>query len=453
VDEMRVSGDELTGQRVRIYPVTRIQGRADIEVLFDPHHKVQEARFRALDYRGIEKMTLGMSPLRVPAVLSAACGVCGPFHRLASCMAVESACGAEVPPAAASLRELLCWLLLASTHLATITYCALPDFALPMSDAAVKNVTGIYMVDQESVSRLSRAMASIDEAIRILAGNRFRVPVVLPGGVSRLPAPSAVEAASALLASCEDDLRETVRLAEMLTRRESRMMETGTPLPGHYLCSVTDGLAALIGSGISAAPFSGGEPVTMSPAEFLSAIEAEETDWSFLKPLRVDGLDCQMVGPLARVNMGFGQDTPLAHLERGRLLEQWEHPLDSEFFFLMSLALEAVWGWEKATRLLQAASDGGPECWTKLQPAAGTGHAVLDSPRGTLAHQVELGAGGAVADYRVMSPLQFSYRTMNKHLTSVAARSVSGIDISEAATARLQLAVRSFNPCVPCGTH
>jgi len=450
---MSVSGDELTGQRIRIYPVTRIVGRADIEVLFDPHHKVQEARFRALDYRGIEQMTRGMSALRVPNVMAAACGVCGPFHRLASCMAVESACEVEVPPAAASLRELLCWLLLASSHLATITYCALPDFALPMSDAAVKNVTGIYMVDQESVSRLSRAMAAIDEAICILAGNRFRVPVVLPGGVSRVPAPSEVEAASALLSSCEDDLRETVRLAEMLTRRESRMMETGTPLPGHYMCSVTDGLATLVGDGVSAAPFSGGEPVTMSHAEFIAAIEEQETDWSFLKPLVVKGLDSQLVGPLARVDMGFGEDTPLAHLERGRALEQWEHPLDSEFFFLMSLALEAVWGWEKATRLLNDELEDGGECWTRLQPAAGAGSAVLDSPRGTLVHQVELTAGGAVVDYRVMSPLQFNYLTINKHLTSVAARSVSGIDISEAAMSRLQMAVRSFNPCVPCGTH
>jgi coenzyme F420-reducing hydrogenase alpha subunit len=135
-----------------------------------------------------------------------------------------------VPAAAGTLRELICWLLLASSHLATITYCALPDFALPTSDAAVKNVTGIYMVDQEFVSRLSHAMTAIYDTLDIIAGNRFRIPVILPGGVSRLPAPSEIETASALLASCEDELRETVRLAEMLTRRESRMMETGWPL-------------------------------------------------------------------------------------------------------------------------------------------------------------------------------------------------------------------------------
>ena len=67
---MNVTGNELAGQKVRIYPVTRIQGRADIEVLFDPHHNVAEARFRALDYRGTDRMAVGMPAQRVPQVLS-----------------------------------------------------------------------------------------------------------------------------------------------------------------------------------------------------------------------------------------------------------------------------------------------------------------------------------------------------------------------------------------------
>ena len=453
MDELNVSGSDLTGQKVRIYPVTRIQGRADIEVLFDPHHKVSEARFRALDFRGIESMTSGMPAQRAPQVISRACGVCGPFHQLASCMAVEAATGTEPPPAAVSFRELLCWLLLASSHLSTIIYSALPDFALPTSDASVKNITGIYMVDQESVSRMSHALLSIDEAVRLLAGNRFRVPVMIPGGVCRLPDTAALEAASGLLVECESDLREIVRLAEMLSRRESRMMETGTPLPGSYLCSVDDGLPALIGTGVAVAPFAGGGPASMSFEEFLSSIEEEELTWTFLKPLSLEGTGGVLVGPLARVNMGFGDDTPLAHLERGRVLEQWKHPLDSEFFYMMALALEAVWGWEKASALLGSLGGGDPTCLAKFKAVEGEGAAVIDSPRGTLVHAVRLGAGGAIEDYGVLSPLQFNYHTMNEHLTSVAARSVSGIDISEAAAARLQLAARSFNPCVPCGTH
>lgn len=61
---------DLGGQKVSIQPVTRVQGRADIEVLFTQDREVTEARFRALELRGFEKMAVGMPALRAPAFMS-----------------------------------------------------------------------------------------------------------------------------------------------------------------------------------------------------------------------------------------------------------------------------------------------------------------------------------------------------------------------------------------------
>lgn len=289
-DDIDVAGsEEFSGQKVRLYPVTRIQGRADIEVLFTPQQGVREARFRALESRGIQSLVRGMPALRAPQLLSRICGTCGPFHQLASCMAIEAACGAEVPPEAGSLRQLLCWLLLAASHVMTINFMVLPDFALPMSDAGVKNITGIYMVDQESVGRLTHALTSLEEAIRLLGGGTTRPGAIVPGGVSRLPDEDDISRCRALVAGCEDDLQETMRLAEMLTRRESRMMETGSPLTGYYMASTTDGRPALIGEEVTAAPFAGGDEVTMDPEGFLASIEERPVPWSYLVPLAWKG--------------------------------------------------------------------------------------------------------------------------------------------------------------------
>lgn len=454
IDDIDVAGsEEFSGQKVRLYPVTRIQGRADIEILFTPHQKVREARFRALESRGMEQLVRGMPALRAPQLLARTCGTCGPFHQLASCMAIEAACGVEVPEQARSLRELMCWLLHAASHVMTINYMVLPDFALPMSDAGVKNITGIYMVDQESVARLTHALTSLGEALQLLGGHQVRPGAIVPGGVSNLPDDDDIEKASALVAGCEDDLRETMRLAEMLTRRESRMMETGGPLTGYYIASTLGGRPALLGDEITAAPFEGGEDVMMDAEGFLSSIEERRVPWSYLVPLAVEDLEPALVGPLARVNLGFGDDTPQADLECRRTAEQWEHPLDREYFFLVAIALEAIWGWEKASNLLEgwAGSDAGPCAPVHLSET--DGFAVIDSPRGTLAHIASITAGGLIGDYHVLSPLQFNYLLMNSHLSSVAQETVRGIDISDATAARLQLAVRSFIPCVPCGTH
>lgn|GEM_PF-1001192 len=453
-DDIDVAGsEEFSGQKVRLYPVTRIQGRADIEVLFTPQQGVREARFRALESRGIQSLVRGMPALRAPQLLSRICGTCGPFHQLASCMAIEAACGAEVPPEAGSLRQLLCWLLLAASHVMTINFMVLPDFALPMSDAGVKNITGIYMVDQESVGRLTHALTSLEEAIRLLGGGTTRPGAIVPGGVSRLPDEDDISRCRALVAGCEDDLQETMRLAEMLTRRESRMMETGSPLTGYYMASTTDGRPALIGEEVTAAPFAGGDEVTMDPEGFLASIEERPVPWSYLVPLAVEGLEPALVGPLARVNLGFGEDTPQAALECRRTAEQWEHPLDREYFFLVAIALEAIWGWEKARNLLDGWEDSDAKPSAPVQLSETDGFAVIDSPRGLLAHVASMTGGGLIKDYRVLSPLQFNYLLMNSHLSSVAEDTVRGIDISDATAARLQLAVRSFIPCVPCGTH
>ncbi|MHB8895823.1 MAG: nickel-dependent hydrogenase large subunit [Candidatus Geothermincolia bacterium] len=453
-DRIDIAGTaDIGGQKVRLYPVTRIEGRGDIEVLFTPDQSVVEARFRALEFRGMESLVRGFPVLRTPQVLSRTCGTCGPFHQLASCMAIEAACGTEVAPEAAAFRELVCWLLLTASHLATIAYLALPDFALPMSDAAVKNITGIYMIDQESVTRLSNALTTVNEAINCLAGNYFRPAVIVPGGVSSLPDAEAVEKATGLLAACEDDLRETMRLAEMLTRRESRMGETGTPLSGYYMASTVAGCPAVVGEGISVAPFAGGDAVTMDTEGFITGAEERPVPWSFVVPLAVRGFEPAMVGPLARMNLGYGEDTPTAEMECRRVVEQWEHPLVGEFFFLVALACEAIWGWEKARNLMDAGVAAGAKPCAPVQVTAGDGSAVVDSPRGIIAHTVSIDEAGRVGSYRIMSPLQFNYLLMNDHLTGVATKNVRGIEIGDAVAARLQLAVRSFNPCVPCGTH
>jgi coenzyme F420-reducing hydrogenase alpha subunit len=444
---------DLGGQKVRLYPVTRIHGRADIEVLFDPDHKVTEARFRGLESRGMEDLVTSVPALRAPEVLGRTCGTCGTFHQLASCLAIEAACGTEVPEASSSARELVCWLLMAASHLSTILFLSLPDFALPTSDAAVKNIKGIYMIDQESITRLSHAMSSMNEALRCLAGGSARPAMIVPGGVSRLPDDAAVSRAAELLADCEDDLRETMRLAEMLTRREARMMETGDPLKGYFVASTAEGLPAIVADEMTIKPFAGGEGMTMDPDSFLDSIEERPVPWSRLVPVAVRGLEPCMVGPLARLNIGYGEDTPLADLECRRIAEQWDYPLDREMFSLMALACESIWAWEKASNLLAGSDLSGSKPCAPVQLEQSDGFAVVDGPNGTIVHALSMGGDGLVESYRLYSPLQFSYLLINEHLTGVAEDTVRGIEISDAVAARLQLAVRSFNPCVPCGTH
>lgn len=444
---------EYMAQKVRLYPLTRVHGRAEIEVLFTDDQRVSGARVRALESRRIDDVAVGMPAVRVPHVVARSCGSCGPFHQLAACMAVEDASGAAVPEEAGRMRELLAWLLLASSHISTITYLALPDFALPLSDAAVRNVTGIYTIDQGSINGLTHCMGQLNEAIRVLAGNPFRVPAVVPGGVSRLPDPTDATRAAELLASCEDDLREIVRLAEMLSRRESHMLDSGARMRGSFACSMKDGGSALLADSVFISSFRDDDGVTLSPGDLIASLRESPVDWSFIVPVSVPGREPMIVGPLARINAGFGTGAPIARMERQRAIEQWQFPVASEFFHLMSLSLEAIRGWEKASELIARDFESSGDCCGRIELKSSHGCSVVDSPEGLLCHEVSIGADGRVQSYRIAGPLQFNVEAMNEHVSGVAREAVSGLEISEAAAARLQLAARAFNPCIQCGTH
>ncbi|MBU1672500.1 MAG: nickel-dependent hydrogenase large subunit [Actinobacteria bacterium] len=451
-EELQETG-EWTGQKVRIYPVTRIQGRADIEVFFTPHQKPRGARFRALEYRGFEEMVPGMPALRGPSVMSRLCGPCGLTHQLLSCLAIESALDVEVPQAAASFRELISWLFLAQSHLLTMVYSVLPDYALPMSDVSVRNVAGIYSVDREGVSRLLAALAAFTRAISAVAGLPAHPSVVVPGGTSYLPAAEGLHRVSEMLAEGREDIAETLRLVEMLTRRSSRMIDPGPPLKGFYVTTSADGFADINGDSVTISRFDGEERRVVDPDSFLDMLDKRPVGWSYLVPVAIlKGEPC-LVGPMARVNLGFGPEAAWACEERARILEEWGAPLDGELLFFTALALEVIWAWENASRLLEGGTISGTDSCSVPTMSESGAVAVLETPRGTALHWLAMDRGGAVAEYRVVSSLQLNQALLDDHLTSVALKEVGGLEISDITSQRLQFAVRSFLPCVSCGTH
>lgn len=452
-DASLTGSERFSGQKVRVYPVTRIQGRADIEVTFDQQQEVSGARFRALEVRGFERLVVGMPALRAPQVLSRICGPCGPFHQLASCQALEKAAGLEVPAVAEVVREMLCWLWLAHSHLLSLTYNALPDLALPMSDVAVRNIAGIYMVEQEAVGGLSSILTAVHQALAVLTGMPVHPAIVVPGGVSSVPGTVALARAAEILEGCEDDLRETLRLLEMLLKRDSQMMYTGKPLKGNYMSVTSGGNCSPLGDSVTIEPFGDGESATLNHKEFAGNLEEKPVPWSYLVPVSYEGFEPLLVGPLARVNLGYGSDSQWADLELTRCYEQWGRPLDREFLVYMALMLEVILAYDKVRALLIKVAGAGDEACAVPELTASSGVAVVDSPRGIIVHALTVDDSGTVTGYKVTSPLQFNYSMMNRHLSDVAEEVVTGIEIGEAVAQRLQLAVRAFIPCVSCGTH
>jgi Ni,Fe-hydrogenase I large subunit len=87
-------------------PVTRIEGHLRIEAEVEDG-KVQNAWSSSTMFRGIELILKGRDPRDAWAFTQRICGVCTTVHAIASIRAVENAIGAEPPPNARLLRNLI----------------------------------------------------------------------------------------------------------------------------------------------------------------------------------------------------------------------------------------------------------------------------------------------------------------------------------------------------------
>ena len=87
-------------------PVTRIEGHLRIEAEVEGG-RVRDAWSSATMFRGIELILKGRDPRDAWAFTQRICGVCTTVHAIASIRAVENAIGAEPPPNARLLRNLI----------------------------------------------------------------------------------------------------------------------------------------------------------------------------------------------------------------------------------------------------------------------------------------------------------------------------------------------------------
>ncbi|MGB5817802.1 MAG: nickel-dependent hydrogenase large subunit [Thermoanaerobaculia bacterium] len=91
---------------VVVDPVTRIEGHLRIEAEVDGG-VVQDAWSSSTMFRGIETILKGRDPRDAWAFTQRICGVCTTVHAITSIRAVENAIGAEPPPNARLLRNLI----------------------------------------------------------------------------------------------------------------------------------------------------------------------------------------------------------------------------------------------------------------------------------------------------------------------------------------------------------
>ena len=80
---------------IKVDPVTRIEGHAEIKLFLDTMNKVQDAQVKVVEVRGFEKFLVGRPVEEMPLLTPRMCGICHAPHHLTSAKAADATFGLQ----------------------------------------------------------------------------------------------------------------------------------------------------------------------------------------------------------------------------------------------------------------------------------------------------------------------------------------------------------------------
>ncbi len=447
-----------------IDPVSRIEGHAKITLHLDGEGQVEDARFHITEFRGFEEFCRGRLLAEMPGLTARTCGICPVSHLLASAKATEQVMAVRIPPAATRLRRMANLGQIVQSHSLSFFHLSAPDLLLGMeSDPARRNVFGLMQAEPDVVRQGIGLRRYGQEVIAAVTGQRIHGTGIVAGGVAE---PLTTDARDTLRAGLDEALaaaRNTLELSFGLLDRFAEELETFGTFPSMYLAhGRPDGLWEHYDGTLTVIDADGGVIAAgLDPADYREVLGEAASSDSYLKvpywkaALRDDDPRTAMyrVGPLARINIAERFGTPLADAGLAALRERVGRIASSSFLYHHARVLEVLAGLELIGELLDHPEITDTHVRAHAEPNLRRGVGASEAPRGTLFHDYEVDANGVVTGVNLVIATGQNELAMNRTIRDIAARYVTGPELTDGMLNRIEAGIRSYDPCLSCSTH
>ncbi len=448
------------GRRVVIDPVSRIEGHARVTIELDEHGAVQDAHVHVAELRGIESLCEGRPVREMPALTARICGICPVSHSLAAALAGDRLLGAEPPPVARRLRELLQLAQVVQSHALSFFHLSGPDLVLGLeAEPARRNLFGLAEV-APALTRDGVALRRFgQETIERVSGQRVHAPFAIPGGVTR---PLSSEARERILADLPPAAAAVQRALGWWAQERPRAaaaLDAAGALETRFLALVAeDGTPGYADGRLRVVAADGAVEVDgLPPARFREVVGEAPRPWTYsrLAFQRSAGHPPAIyrVGPLARLDVVDRCGTPLADRALDQLREVGGRPILSPFDAHGARLVEIVHALERMERLLADPAILGADVLAPAGQPAEDAVGCCEAPRGTLFHQYRAGKDGLVTWAHFVVATGQNALAMDLAVRRTAERRLEGRAITPSLLACVEAAVRAFDPCFSCATH
>ncbi|MEM0469703.1 MAG: Ni/Fe hydrogenase subunit alpha [Desulfurococcaceae archaeon] len=462
----------MKDRSIVIEPVTRIEGDARIIITLDETGNVRTVHYQVLELRGFEAFCRGRYAEEMPRIAQAICGVCSTPHHLASAKAVDTLYGRKPPEAAVKIREFVHHVYMIDDHLLHFAVMALPDLLVEGANT-VRGFVDIVKRYPEIVKKLINARALTSGILERLCGKSIHMPIAIPGGVSRRPSREDLEFVEKRVKELKEHILFALDLFKHSVLKSQRVVECMKgeeySLKTYYMGLVgTDGSLSMYDGILKVVDWKGREVMTFKPEEYTKYIAEHHEEWSYSKfPYLVHvgwrGFEEEStvrVGPLARLNVCSKLPTELASEEYKVMREFFgnEKIVNNTLAYHWARLIENVHAYEVVERILTENRDSilRDEVVNFEGKPLYEGVGIVEAARGVLIHHYKVDQNFIVKEVNVITPTAINNAAINTQLRKIVigkgTLDYKDPDLADL-VARLEMAVRAFDPCNSCATH
>ncbi len=465
-------------KRIKIDPITRLEGHGKIDIFLDEQGEVANCYFMVPELRGFEKFCQGRPVEDLPRITTRICGVCPEAHHMASAKACDAVYHVEIPSAAKKLRQLLYSAFFTADH--TVHFYALsgPDFVVgPDAPKAERNILGlINKVGLEAGKKVIKLRALAQEMIQTLGGKKIHQVTSIPGGVS---IGLSEENRDKFLKHAEYFVefgKFTFKVFEDIVLKNSAYVDlilSDTYTHKTYYMGLVDenNKVNFYDGKVRVVNPEGNEFCKYAPKDYLQHISEHIEKWNYLKyPFLkavgwkgfVDGKDSGVyrATPQSRLNASDGMATPLAQAEYEKYYEtltgdrSGKIPVHHTLATHWARVIELMYAAERTQELFKDPEITSPNYRVIPTETPTEGIGIVEAPRGTLTHHYITDENGIVKEANLIVGTTNNHAAISMSIKKAAQGLIhKGVEITDGLLNKIEMAFRAYDPCFGCATH
>jgi len=460
------------GTRIKIDPITRLEGHGKIDIFLDAQGDVQQAYFQVPELRGFEEFCRGRLAEELARITPRICGVCPTAHHMASGKALDDLYHVEPPPTAKKIRELINSAFIFEDHVLHFFYLGGPDFIVgPNAPKGQRNILGVLgKVGMEIGGQVIAIRRKVRMVIEKQGGRVIHPVCNLPGGVSKGVTPEDAEQyrqlADEMIAFAQLALKAFSDI--VLTNQEYLNLIIGDIYRHEtYYMGLVDkkNRVNLYDGDIRVVTPTGAEFVKFEPREYLEHIEERVEPWSYVKFTYLKKIGWQgftdgkesgvyRVAPLARLNAAEGMATPLAQAEYEKMYATLgTRPAHHTLAYHWARLVEVLYAAERFKELAHDPEILSPDIRTIPTEVPTEGIGVVEAPRGTLYHHYQTDPKGRITDVNLIVATTNNSAAICMSIERAARKLIKKGQVEDGILNMVEMAFRAYDPCFACATH